>query len=199
MSIICPITQTTIKNPIEITSCGHCFEKYALFEHIVRNGFICPYCRSRFTNDRLYESRTLAELCAPKDAATQTEDIEDVPMLIEADDSVEREYFRIVDLGEHHFNPQTRSVRAQQSGIIRHYNRQFPEQVGLNRYVYQSINSDEVEVGEMLARTGYLVYDIFSLGMRGNLHQYVIYSTDKLRQGGYNRLSKYRRLPRTHH
>lgn len=184
----CPITQATVISPIEITVCGHLFEKVALLENIVVNGFTCPYCRSAFTRDNLYVSPSLTELLKPKSVGTQTEDI--VPELITPE---VQPPFRVVNLRDDEFNPNSRSS-AKTSESIKFYNRCYPnDEVGLHRYAYQSEINSEKLVGEMLARSGYLIYDIFKIGRSGSLNQYVLYSADKLRSGATNHLSKYNR------
>lgn len=177
VQFICPITQEQIRTICELTSCGHYFEAGALFQlvvHAERAGeFLrCPYCRTDFQMSNIYFSRSLQnyiDQLRPKsvDASTQTEDVPEVaePMEIDLPTAPETlrgiHSFRSVNLEDSLFNPA--SYTEPEPVIINlnaRFNRKYAQPIPIFKFVYQSTLKIQ-DVAELLAKSGYLVYDIF--------------------------------------
>lgn len=197
---ICPITQETIRNVIEITVCGHFFESSAIFRLLMAapSNAHCPVCRGPFSLLDLYHSRLLQEFIdadRTRDVATQTtaqiiRPDTPQPNLSDDDDDDDMAYpsrypnthngrpsFRNVQPSSVPINP-SRTLEFDPTGSVARRNRLFTGIVPIFKFVYNSPLTI-VNAAETLSLSGYLVYDIFHLNRISpinGMYNYVIYS-----------------------
>lgn len=179
MSFICPITQNDIKDPIEITRCGHLFEKIALFEHIIRNTYVCPMCRTAFDIDDLYVSRTLQQLLqSKKDVACQTDDDLFEKCIFFARDGLVNPRNRLLN---QHINAKNTNAKFFK----------FDEnKINIQQYLYHHVNNSIASAINMLSESGYYIYDIYRQPLGGD-NAFIVLSANHTYENEPNFLTRF--------
>jgi len=220
--MLCPISGKTITTVAELTTCGHVFDLHSLFLQCNGDDLRCALCRAPFLRTSIYCSPTLQSLLINKcDVGTQTVDEGfdnsistqtesfyagsiapehgDEPDALSdiSDDEPPVGSFRTVDLVESNYvNPQSvifNTMDTNVKDIIVHYNSLFARKQHLFKYIYQSLCDDASLVALTLARSGYLVYDIFYLRKTSTLHMFMLYSSKYKSNMVEHHLSIYKR------
>lgn len=111
----------------------------------------------------------------------------------------------LINIRQNPFNPSSSNQRV--APIVHRLNLRFLIRLQapllrnlycvIRKYSYQHRSDSLVEVARHLALQGYYVYDLFHISERNGLHQYCLYSMDRLVTGSTNSLSIFVRNPCT--
>lgn len=210
MSYTCPISLEPIQFVAELTTCGHIFEAFMLYEH-AQHSNLCPVCREIFRFSNIYHSRTLQNIISrdynAKDISTQCDTDHAESHTIDNSTQTEitiepqtitlsfNDVYRVIDLNRGYVNPESNNIKHLTNVNINNQRFKFDDitRVPINRYVYQSNIVDVEELAGILSVNNYFVYDLIPINNTG-LRRYILYTIQHKLDGSFVTLSKYKNI-----